>query len=366
LRFFAISSTHRLSFDDMDGAYPCPCELGDGGVSDRFAHGKKVEEPVKSDAWRPKMLIDVHAHQFPAKYIEAIARHGRRIADQLAAQSIEERIQHMDDASVDIQVLSPANVVPYFENEAVATDAARILNDGYAELSNRLPKRFKAFASLPMPHVDASLREMERGLDILGFAGITLGCSILNRPVIEKQFEPLYQEMNRRRTIVFFHPVVNGLCSPLLNDFNLGGAVGTTMEDTVVALHLIVGQIQHRYPEIRIIVPHLGGLIPMLLHRMDNQLSALYRDLPEKPSVTAKRFWYDTVGHGSSIALRCACDAFGANHLVTGSDYPVLLPFETYAQTFSYIGDVGLPTDAAEQILHRTAAELFGVADVTA
>jgi aminocarboxymuconate-semialdehyde decarboxylase len=227
------------------------------------------------------MLIDVHAHQFPADYVEAIARQGRRIPNQLSDQSIEERLRHMDEASVDIQVLSPANVVPYFESEAVATHAARILNDSYAELADRLPKRFKAYGSLPMPHVGASLREIERGLDVLGFAGITLGCSILNRPVIEKQFEPLYQEMNRRRAILFFHPVVNGLCSPLLNDLNLGGAVGTTMEDTVVALHLIIEQIQHRYPQIRIIVPHFGGLIPMLLHRMDNQLAALYQDLPE-------------------------------------------------------------------------------------
>jgi predicted TIM-barrel fold metal-dependent hydrolase len=307
------------------------------------------------------MLIDVHAHQFPPKYLETIAASGRQIPSFLTNQTIEERLAHMDEAAVDVQVLSPANLTPYFESEANANEAARILNDGYAELASRLPSRFKAYVSLPLPHLDASLREMERGLDQLGFAGVTLGCSILNRPVIEKRLDPLYQEMNLRRTVLFFHPVVNGLCSPLLNDFNLAGSVGTTMEDTVVALHMIIARIPHRYPDIRIIVPHFGGLIPMLLHRLDNQFGASYGDLPEKPSITARRFWYDTVGHGSAAALRCACDAFGPEHLVTGSDYPVLLPYESYAQTFSYIREIGLPEHVADQILHRSAAALFGL-----
>jgi predicted TIM-barrel fold metal-dependent hydrolase len=306
------------------------------------------------------MLIDVHAHQFPQKYTEAIASRGRHFPGVFSSQTIEQRLRLMDEAGVDVQVLSPANLAPYFANEADASEAARVLNDGYAELIHRLPGRFKAYVSLPLPHVEASLREMERGLDQLGLAGVTLGCSILNRPVIEKEFEPLYQEMSRRRAIVFFHPMVNGLCSPLLNDFDLAGSVGTTMEDTIVALHMIVAQIPHRYPGIRIIVPHLGGLIPMLLRRMDNQVAAAYRDLPEPPSITAKRFWYDTVGHGSAAALRCACEAFGPEHLVTGSDYPVLLPYESYAETFSYIREAGLPGDGAEQILHRSAAALFG------
>src|SRR5579859_1036270 len=133
------------------------------------------------------MLIDVHAHQFSQKYIETVTRHGRQLQVPLTGESIEERLSLMDTAEVDLQVLSPANLVPYFENEAVAVEAARILNDGYAELTHRLPKRFKAYVSLPMPHVDASLREMERGLDQLGFAGVYFGCSILDRPVTEKE-----------------------------------------------------------------------------------------------------------------------------------------------------------------------------------
>jgi predicted TIM-barrel fold metal-dependent hydrolase len=267
----------------------------------------------------------------------------------------------MDEAQVGMQVLSPSNLMPYLENEAVAVQSARMLNDGYAELTHRLPRRFKAYVSLPLPHVEASLREMERGFDELGMAGITLGCSILNRSATDEEFEPLYQEMNRRKAVLFFHPMVNGICSPLITDFGLEGAAGTTIEDTVVALHLIIRQIPRRYPDIKIIIPHLGGLIPMLLNRMDNQVSAGNPNLPEKPSVTARRFWCDTVCHGSRAALRCACEALGPEHLVTGSDYPVLLAFESYAKTFSYIRESGLDDAAVEQILHRSTLSLFAL-----
>jgi 6-methylsalicylate decarboxylase len=307
------------------------------------------------------MLIDVHAHQFPESYAALMARHGRQLLGALSGTTIDQRLQHMDEAQVDMQILSPSNLMPYLENEADAREAARILNDGYAEIAHRLPHRFKAYVSLPLPHVDASLLELERGLDQLGMAGVTLGCSIVNRPVTEKQFEPLYQEMNRRGVVLFFHPMVNGICSPLITDFGLEGATGTTIEDTIVVLHLIVRQFPSRYPNIKIIVPHLGGSIPMLLNRMDNQVAAIHRGLPEKPSISARRFWYDTVSHGSHAALHCACEVFGPEHLVTGSDYPVLLAFESYAKTFSYIAEAGLDETTVNQILQRSAATLFGL-----
>jgi predicted TIM-barrel fold metal-dependent hydrolase len=226
----------------------------------------------------------------------------------------------------------------------------------------RHPERFAALVTLPLPHIDASLREMARGLDELGMAGVHLSWSVFDRSLAEAEFEPLYAEMDRRRAVLFFHPVVNGICSAMINDYRLAGAVGTSLEDTVIGLHLISRQIPTRYPNIRIIIPHFGGNLPMLLERLDNQLAPVYPELTERPSVTARRFYYDTVGHGSQAALLCAWRAFGAGHLVPGSDYPVLLPIEGYARTFAYIRESGLPPDDIEQILHRTAPALFGFA----
>jgi hypothetical protein len=140
--------------------------------------------------------------------------------------------------------------------------------------------------------------------------------------------------MNRRGAILFVHPAGTGICSPFINDYRFRGAVGTSLEDATFVLHMIAKQIPHRYPNIKFIVPHLGGPIPMLLHRLDKQGRRDHSNLAEAPSVTAKKFWYDTVCYGSKAAFTCALEAFGADHLITGSDYPVLQDYETYRDTF--------------------------------
>jgi len=84
--------------------------------------------------------------------------------------------------------------------------------------------------------------------------------------------------------------------------------------------------------------------------------------LAEAPSVTAKKFWYDTVCYGSKAACICALEAFGADHLVTGSDYPVLQDYEAYKETFAYIERLGLPKTDTDKILHHNAQALFGFA----
>jgi len=273
---------------------------------------------------------------------------------------VRTRLEMMDDAGVGLQVLSPAaGWAPYSEDESVALAAASTGNDLTAALAARMPDRFKALVSLPLPHVDASLRELRRGLDELGMIGVNIHCSVLTRPVVEPEFLPIYEELDRRHAVVLFHPTGNGICSPLVTDFGLNAAVGTSLEDTLVALHLIARKIPAQFPNITFIVPHLGGPIAMLLERLDNQFSMVQRELPEPPSVTARRFYYDTVGHGSHAALLCAWKAFGADHLLPGSDFPVLLNFETYARTFAWIREAGLPADDVQQILERTAPSVL-------
>jgi 6-methylsalicylate decarboxylase len=317
------------------------------------------------------MIVDIHAHYFPKAYNDCLLRIGGRSLPEAARAitarpirhddpaGIPERLQQMDDAGVQMQVLSPAASPPYAEREADAVEAARIINDAYAELAVRHPGRFSAVVSLPLPHIDASLREMERGLDQLGMLGVSLTCSCFDRSTAEAEFEPLYAEMNRRRTVLNYHPIQNGICSPLINDYKFTVSVGASLEDAVIVLHLIARQIHRRYPDITYVIPHLGGLIPMQLQRLDNQAPRQYPDLPERPSETARRFYYDTVGHGSPAALLCAWKAFGADHLVAGSDYPVLMAFETYRQTFHYIRECGLPPGDVDLILDHNAQRVL-------
>jgi predicted TIM-barrel fold metal-dependent hydrolase len=319
------------------------------------------------------MIVDIHAHYFPKDYNDLLLRIGGRSLPEAARPitarpmrhhdpaSIDKRLEQMDDAEVQLQVLSPAASPPYAEKEADAVAAARLINDAYAELARKYPGRFNAVVSLPLPHIDASLREMARGLDQLGMLGVSMTCSCFDRSTAEAEFEPLYQEMNRRRAVLNYHPIQNGICSPMINDYGFTVSVGASLEDAAIVLHLIARRIPERFPNIKYVVPHLGGIIPMLLQRLDNQAPQKHPNLPERPSITARRFYYDIVGHGSQAALLCAWKAFGGDHLVAGSDYPVLLAYESYRQNFFYLRDSILPPEDVEKILHHNAQIVLGL-----
>ncbi len=319
------------------------------------------------------MIVDIHAHYFPKSYNDMLMRIGGRslpeAARALTARPMREdsgsgiptRLEQMDDAGVQLQVLSPAASPPYAEKESDAVEAARLINDSYAELAQKYPGKFGAVVSLPLPHIDASLREMERGLDQLGMLGVSMTCSCFDRSTAEAEFEPLYQEMNRRGALLNYHPIQNGICSPMINDYGFTVSVGASLEDAAIVLHLIARRVPERFPNIKYVVPHLGGIIPMLLQRLDNQAPRQHPNLPERPSVTARRFYYDIVGHGSQAALLCAWKAFGADHLVAGSDYPVLLAFETYRQNFFYLQESSLPAADVDKILHHNAQIVLGL-----
>lgn len=132
------------------------------------------------------------------------------------------------------------------------------------------------------------------------------------------------------------------------------------MEDTISIMQLITKGIPSRYPNIRIINSHLGGAMPMLMQRADNQYGWESPDTPEKPSLAAKRMWYDTVGHGHVPALRAAIETFGADRLVLGTDFPYE-GGDIFVRAIDYISDPSINRNDAALILERNAERLFGL-----
>jgi len=324
------------------------------------------------------VIIDVHAHFSPRAYMGLLAKRGTRFGLGLplphtrdvpsynsdSPEDVAGRLGAMDEAGVEMQVLSHSIASPYSDDEAAAAEAARSWNDSAAALTKQHPDRFAMFTALPLMHVEASLTEMRRALDDLGAVGVAMNCSALNRSVTNEAMAPLYEEMDRRGTMLYFHPAGNGMCSSLIQDYKFDFAVGAPTEDTQLVAQLIADQIPARYPNIKIIVSHFGGGLAVLLQRMDHELP--YLNLPELPSATARRLYYDTVGHGSQAALLAAWKAFGASQLLPGSDYPVLLAFESYFDTFDYIRHSDLPAADITKILETNAADLLRHAKQTA
>jgi predicted TIM-barrel fold metal-dependent hydrolase len=348
-----------------------------GGVAALAAGGSfagvtelAAQQPATNGSGAPdKLRIDIHGHIYPNAYLDLLDSLGgggtgthiaRIVSGSGSPDELESRFQMMDRAGVKMQILSPAPQFPYFEKKESAVKAARFINDSYAEYVRRHPDRFVAYVSTPLPHVDAALEEMRRGLDTLGMVGVTMGTSVLTRSVADPMFDPFWEEMNRRGTILFFHPHGIGACSSLIQDANLTWPIGAPIEDSVLVAHLLGKQIPKRYPRVRIIVPHLGGDISMHVNRIDNQRSLFLPADAEKPSVTVKRFWYDTVSHAYAPALRLACETLGSERFLLGSDYPYETG-ELYQRCVDYVktSGTGLTPEQIEGILDRNAQALF-------
>lgn len=308
------------------------------------------------------MRIDVHAHLWSEQYLDLLESFGntstavnRGLGAGPDGAELDARFALMESAGVDLQVLSAAPASPHFADAAHAVEAARRVNDEYAEIVRRYPYRFRALASLPLPHTDAALAELTRAIDELGMVGATITTSVLGRTVADPAFLPVYAELDRRGSTLFVHPAGAGAESSLITT-NMTWAIGAPVEDTVAIAHLILAGIPSRFPNLKIITGHLGGALPMLLERMDRQNGWEAPDTPEKPSLAAARLWYDTVAHGHLPALRAAVDTLGADRLVLGTDFPYQQGNE-FREAVTFVAAAGLP----KQVLDETAAKLFGL-----
>jgi 6-methylsalicylate decarboxylase len=312
------------------------------------------------------MRIDVHAHYWTEEYLDLVKDLGSSDADAArglgagAGAELESRLRLMDRAGIEMQVLSASPQLPYGDDVEKATVAAKFVNDQYAELVERYRDRFRAFAALPMPHVEESLVEMRRALDELGMAGVVMNTTVLGRALVESDFEPIFAELNNRSGVLYLHPAGNSACSPLIGQHHLTWMVGAPVEDTISVMHLITHGIPTRYPNIKIINSHLGGALPMLLQRADDQYRWEAPETPEQPSVSARRMWYDTVAHGHVPALRCAIDSFGADRLVLGTDFPYENG-DMFVRAVDHIDDPQIDAGAARAILDQNAGALLGI-----
>jgi 6-methylsalicylate decarboxylase len=318
-------------------------------------------ETVTSD-----MRIDVHAHYFSSEYldlldasggVESTSSPGRRSLWPSPAIDLEARFDAMDRAGVRLQILSISGVAPYFADANAAVAGARLANDQYAELVRAHPGRLAAFATLPMPHTDAALAEMARALDDLGAVGVTLSTSVLGMSLAEPRFAPVFEELNRRRSVLFIHPAGVACHSPDIMSSGLQWPLGAPFEDTLCAIQMIQGGFPTRYPQLEIILPHLGGTLPMLVHRLD-ELSRRHVDIELNMYDSVRRFWYDTV-NGFPPALRLACDAFGTDRILFGSDYPFWRD-EAYQLAMTYVHEIGLSETEKTAIFEGNAGRLFG------
>jgi len=312
--------------------------------------------------------IDVHAHYFPVEYLDRFDRYGGnqatafiRKAKMASADSsgLEGNLRNMELAKVDMQVLSLSSQLPYFANEADAVDAALLGNNIYARTVREYPKRFAAFACTPLPHIAASIDEMRRALDDLGMVGMTAGTTVLGKSITDPAFDEFFAELNRRKAVLFIHPMGENPGLQLIEATKLTWPIGAPLEDTICMLQFMQANIPDRFPDIKVILPHLGGFAPFLTARIDQLKERFLPASATPPSVQAKYFWYDTI-NGNPWALRCALEAVGSDRLLLGSDYPFWRD-DAFKRCVDYVAEAGLSAGDVDRVLGGNAQRLLGL-----
>ena len=268
------------------------------------------------------------------------------------------RLEDMDRVGIDVEVLSLSTPNVYFAPPERQAEVARLVNDAYADLAARHPKRFKGFASIPMDDPDAALIELERALDELRMNGVIVLSNINGRALTDPRYRPFFVECDRRRVCVFIHPMIPASAEPFA-EYVLGPIIGFPFDTTLAVARLCYAGVFRELPNIRWILGHLGGAVPYLMERMDNgwrDFAECRVSIDELPSVYLKRLYYDTVSF-SAPSLRLTRELVGADHMVMGSDYPHLLG--SIDRAVSSIESLDVPSADQDRIFSGTARAIL-------
>ncbi|HEY2859310.1 MAG TPA: amidohydrolase family protein [Terracidiphilus sp.] len=264
--------------------------------------------------------IDVHHHLFPPAYRAAIGTQAAPLPQWSPAQSIEE----MDKGGIATAVLSLSSPGVWFGDAEQARRLSRIVNDYGAMQAKDHRGRFGLFAALPLPDIDGSLREIEYALDTLKADGIGLFTSYGDKWLGDAAFAPVWAELNRRKALVYTHPITAACCGNLKNEVPAVMIEWATDTTRTIASLLFSGAAA-RYPDIRWIFSHGGGTMPFLLSRFVYQEATMKgkdRALPKGLMYELKKFYYDTAQANSAPALAALLKVVDASQVVFGTDYP--------------------------------------------
>jgi predicted TIM-barrel fold metal-dependent hydrolase len=210
--------------------------------------------------------IDVHHHFAPPAWIAEVK--GRPLLNVANTRwSPAQSIEDMDRGGVAAAVVSITNPGLWFGDRAVTNRLARACNEYGAKLVQDHPARFGLFAAMPLPDVDATLKEIEYAYDTLKVDGVGLLTSYEDIWLGNAKFRPIMEELNRRRAVVHVHPTAANCCRNL--DYGLGpGSIEYGTDTTRAIIGVTFGGDAARFPDIRFIWSHAGGSAPFLAGRI--------------------------------------------------------------------------------------------------
>src|SRR5437868_12846668 len=292
------------------------------------------------------MRIDAYTHFFPQKYFQRLTESkvpdiGKRVREVPAIHDVEVGRKVIDSFPDYKQIIGVAlPPIGTWTPPGQAEEVARIANDGLKELCDKYPDQFAGFvAEVPLTAPDAGARESERAIKELGACGVQIVTNVNGKPLDRPEFEPFFAKMNALKMPVWVHPTRTAATPDYVDEkkslYEIWWTFGWSYETAAFMARMVFSKTLDKFPDLKIIVHHFGGIVPMLEGRIgpgqdqlgartsDEDLGALRRSLKKRPLDYFKQDFYpDTAVFGADAATVCGMAFYPLDNVVFASDCP--------------------------------------------
>lgn len=275
----------------------------------------------------------------------------------------ELRLKEMDEAGIDVQVLSHAPTGPQRLPKEIATDAARKVNDRLHAVIQTEPSRYAGFAALAAQEPEAAADELQRTVEDLKFKGALIHGLTDGRFLDDKFFWPIFARAEALDVPIYLHParpipaVIDAYYGPYKDTHPaiVQAAWGFGVETATHAIRLILSGVCSEYPKLKFLIGHLGEGIPFHLTRLDEALSRPGNQPSDFAKVFTEHFHVTTSGFFSDSALRCCIEEMGIDRVIFSVDWP----FVPNKPGTDWLNAAPLSQDEREKIAHSNATQLL-------
>jgi aminocarboxymuconate-semialdehyde decarboxylase len=324
-------------------------------------------------------VIDVHTHMFTKKWLELLKQEGGEYNLQTRPDGQEEifrgdtpvvipqkghfdyrlRIQHMDQAGIDVSIVSLTCPNVYWGKREISVRAARESNDSMADAQAKYPDRIRWFTSLPWEYPQAALSELERTCEA-GAVGVMVLANVSGRSLTDPMFAPIWAEIDRRALPVLVHPTdPPGVDHMDMKKFDLSWSVGFMFDTTLAITRMIFEGFFDQHPNLKIIAAHGGAALPYLVGRFEKGDAVEIpsrRRMKRKPTDYLRHIHYDCITYDPG-ALKYLISVVGADRVMFGTDWP----HQVHDTRGSLANTAALPKSECDAIRSGNARRVFGL-----
>ena len=308
-------------------------------------------------------VIDMHSHIITPEFMSALDKEGRLLDEgfPLPKWDVEAQLKWMDEAGIHTSVLTLAAPQP------TSAKVVRATNEAAAKLKYEHPDRFRFCAALPLPDVDAAIEEARYALDVLSADGIKLATNVNGQYLGAPELDTLFSFLNERKAVVILHPHRPDPVSKQVMQQTPLAMQEYLSETTRAVSNMISRNVLARYPNVKVVVPHCGAYLPLMVSRMQSltpvkQANKLVGDIDWDANLAA--LYYDLAGAHSPEVIRMLLTITTPDHLLYGSDYPYVAPqvlTQSLQRMQQYLTTEPDLAAYREMILHKNAEWLLGL-----